>query len=141
MTVDQSAVLRKKRNEIILKAFLLGLILGALTLWIVLQAEASGQSIFYLLGLGIFSLAVFTGMDVVDLLLAIQQDLALDKIASTHGQMSGPSTYLYDVLTGQYTIFVNEKSYRVLRKTPALNAEYCHVIYAPHSRIVLALEA
>ncbi|MEQ8674071.1 MAG: hypothetical protein RLP44_24480 [Aggregatilineales bacterium] len=141
MTADQSGILRKKRNEIVLKAFLMTFILGIVTLWLVLQAEASGQGVFYLLALGIFSLTVFVGMDVVDVLLAIQQDLALNRIALAQGQMSVPSTFLHDVLTGQHTIFVNEKEYRVLHKTPALNAEYCHVVYAPCSRIVLSLEA
>lgn len=141
MTADQSTLLRQKRNEILFRSLLLASILAICTFCVVLQAQATDSAILYLVALGIFFSTIFTGMEVVDLLLAIQQDLALHKIAKAQGKITAQTTYLYDVLSGQQTIAIGDKKYKIVRKLAPVNAGTCHVSYAPNSRIVLTVEA
>lgn len=141
MTSHQSTLLRQKRNEIFFRSLLLASILAVFTYGAVLQAQATDSGILYVVALGIFVTTIFTGMEVVDLLLAIQQDLALHKIAKAQGKITAQTTYLYDVLSGQQTIAIGDKKYKIVRKLAPVNAGTCHVSYAPNSRIVLTVEA
>ncbi len=141
MTAHQSTLLRQKRNEIFFRTLLLASILAICTYGVVIQAEATDSTALYLVALGIFISTIFTGMDVVDLLLAIQQDLALHKIAKAQGKITAQTTHLYDVLSGQQTIAIGDKKYKIVRKLAPVNAGTYQLVYAPHSRIVLTVEA
>lgn len=137
-------ILRRTRNELIYRFVAISAMMGIVSVGLTWQAITTGISAYYLVVLACVVIVISVSLDVLDMVLAISDDLAAHRTATVTGrvQTSATTDRAVDLLASQRSIILDDKSFHISRaQANALHVgDYHRIAYAPKSRIVLTVE-
>lgn len=137
-------ILRHTRNELLYRFVSFSAVMGIVSVGLTWQAMITGESFYYLVVLACVVAVVSVGLDVLDMVLAISEDLAAHCTATVTGQVQTSSTTdrAVDLLASQRSVILDDESFHISRaQANALHiGNYHRIAYAPKSRIVLTVE-